>query len=45
MEEERFSAVLKIIEDADADFVCLHEVTDESKEFFLQSDYINSLLA
>ena len=36
--------MLKIIEDADADFICLQEVTNTIKEHFLNSDYIKAIL-
>ena len=38
--EERIGQVLKVIEQADADFVCLQEVTDESRGMIVLSEMI-----
>ena len=37
---ERLDAVLKVIQDADPDFICLQEVTDEIYHYFKQNAYI-----
>lgn len=41
---ERLDAVLKIIEDEDADFVCLQEMTHEIWRYFMGNTYIQSVL-
>lgn len=38
--KERFDEILKMIVHSAADFVCLQEITETSKKFILQSDYI-----
>ena len=43
--EERLDSILKIIEETDADFVCLQEVTHDIKEYFLANTYIKSILS
>ena len=37
VQPERLDAVLKIIEEADADFVCLQEMTHSICEYFMEN--------
>ena len=38
--QERITALLEIIKQADADFVCLQEVTDETRTAIMLSDVV-----
>ena len=40
--QERIDCILRIIEKADADFVCLQEVTDETRETIMLSDVVKN---
>ena len=40
---ERLDAVLKIIEEADADFICLQEMLWSTHEYFMKKDYFKNL--
>lgn len=42
--DERLDAVLEIIEQADADFICLQEMTQATYAYFMQSAYISGVL-
>ena len=38
--QERIDCILEIIKEADADFVCLQEVTDETRSAIMLSDVV-----
>ena len=40
--QERINGILRVIEEADADFVCLQEVTDETRTAIMLSQLVKT---